>query len=399
MVGSIESWDLFAPARRLDVLRGVVLLARQLSEIERYKVRLFVDDLSALTAMNSRIDPGLWLQPVDGIELARLTLAGSVMPADNIVRLFGARIPIRYVERTIQGHDRRRKLFKVRLLDDYGRIRKDVSCASPSNLLVIDAAQGDFKSDAGMIREQRSLVTMRSRWREKIALRRSTADALGLGDLWACDSILIFCCGVNVGDWDKVLVSLGGGSRRPVVVLVEPGQDVQHIQAAANKLDGAIATTGVKPVRVIVAPSMTWSQLDEVVWMSDFVLTGSHDMAQRAIESGVPLLWVPGCPNSDAGVGGRLIDWYLRDSDPVIGRCLRFATQAIASGVCSSGALREYFNNQDGLEVLAKNVSQRVANAPLLSLRLSGLVATLPRTKVYDTSSVHVPTMPMTLPG
>ena len=391
-----ETWDLIAPVGRPDVIRAATLLASQLAEVERYRVRLFLDVLDPLVAMNARIDPELWLQPLDAYELVRLNLALVAAPADNIVRLFGAKMPRKYIEHAIYGHSKR-KLFNVRLLDQPAS--SQTPFADASNLQAIEAAQGDQPWAAGMIRERHSAMEIRVRWKKTTSkLSQATFDSLGFDEPMPADALFILCWGAAIPDWDDFVMSLGTIGPRPIVLLVnQDGNTPATPDEAGQASPSPSPHFSVSPdkVRVLKLPATIWRQRDELVWMSDIVMTGHDDMAQRAAESGVPLVWLPS-PSGNGKKGEQFIEWYSQGADQVLRRCLRELT-SMRKPSSIRDALGAYLRSYPEMEKLAAAVAKRVARTPLMSRMLPALTPAPPKAS-QKWALQHHTTIPQPLP-
>src|SRR6185503_11940130 len=94
-----ERWDVFC--RVVDNYGDVGVswrLARQLAAEHGKRVRLWLDDLTVLAKLRPEIDPRYDLQPLEGVEVARLRepFAGAEV-ADVVVETFGCDPPEAYV--------------------------------------------------------------------------------------------------------------------------------------------------------------------------------------------------------------------------------------------------------------------------------------------------------------
>jgi len=396
----IESWDFFAPNHRSDVLRSGVLLASQIAENEQFRVRLFVDDLNALTSMNPRIDTSLWIQSHRYVTLAKLSLAGEIEPANNVVRLFGAKFPRKYIERATFGQCLDRKFFQIKLLDQSGPCTNKLKKSDTAPLQFIDVLQGDAPPAAGVIRDRRNLADLRSKWKTQRNLAQVTLQTLGFGHVQAADTLIICCWGAHIKNFRHFLTALGHASRRPVTFLVEPGQDTGQMQVLVDGWKDSSAGQHEGKVRVMALPPMSWSQRDEIVWTSDLVMTGDDDMAQRAIESGVPLMWLPH-PREDGMAVSLLADWYLQPADLALTHRIQALTLAVSEGTPACEPLRRYIDQYEEIEHLANQIALRVARAPLLSRMLPELFSENSTSADSDRAYVHpyVATVPMTMPG
>lgn len=392
------SWDLFASDHSDDNLRSLTLLAAQLAESPAHRVRVFIDDLARLSGLSARIDTGLWLQPFSGYELARVRLAEACVPADNVVAFHGTSIAPRYLERMVYGSTIHRKLFTILPLGA-STAGQGKPPPTPSNVKTIEVVQGDSPTAAGFIRDRRNLVDLRSRWKAQNALKEATLEVLGLSGHLVRGNMIVTCWGASIPDWLRFIRAFAQAAERSVLVLAGPGVSMADLVA---QREYAVAETAERyPVHCLRLPTMTWGQLDEIVWSSDLLLTGQRDVAHRAIESGTPLMWLPDEKRATAYDDG-LSDWYYADLEPGYKRCVLAAANAVSCAGSVKNAMSWFCPQMDDLAGMALRVAARVAEAPMLVDRLPTLTPQ-PSGSGADEQSYHadayVATWPMSLPG
>jgi uncharacterized repeat protein (TIGR03837 family) len=72
-------------------------LARQLSQEYKMVVRLVVDDLASLNAIEPRISPSIGRQETGGIIVMDWEQAAAIVPADLVIEAFAVNLPVAYV--------------------------------------------------------------------------------------------------------------------------------------------------------------------------------------------------------------------------------------------------------------------------------------------------------------
>ncbi|MGE0100454.1 MAG: elongation factor P maturation arginine rhamnosyltransferase EarP [Hydrogenophaga sp.] len=387
------TWDLFAPTQPNDGLRSITLLAAQLAGVKTQRVRLFVDDPGRMTALSAKIDPALWVQPWQNCELMRLRLADAVAPADHVVCLGDTEIPRRYRERMAYGAESHCKLLRIWPLGHPMGALDDTAGAAPCNTLRFDVVQDEKAENMGLIKDARSTADMRARWKShvNVNLPQTTLESLGLpGDL-AKDTLIVCCWNAAIANMGVFLDTLAQACSQPVLVLF-----------------GSTAGTGTPAptvshgtLRCLNLPPMSWSRLDEIIWGSDLIFCGERDVALRAMESGAPVMWLPAtkpaAPDDDA-----LLNWYFAGLDPGFKRCLMASAHSLREDDSPSQELAWYLGQRDDLEMIARQVAQRISQARNLADTLPHLTGSMlekARRRKLEQDHVHPPTWPMSLPG
>lgn len=370
-----DSWDLIAPVNRPDVLRAATLLATQLADVDKRRVRLFLDDLTPLTLMSAKIDTTLWLQPVGQYELLRLNLAQAVTPGKNIVRLFGARVPQKYMERAVFGNTEH-KLFKLKSLDQSALSGN--TAPDTTNLHFITVPQYLDSSTVGIIKERFNSIEIRNKWKSSAGLRQATLASIGFEQNMFSGAKIIYCSGKRTFDWARLTSKLGCVESGSVIFLVE------NCGRGTQLLESEVCCSLTSKVKLLTLPPTTWKQRDELVWISDYVVTSSEDMAQRAMESGVPLIWLPQSHLAQ-DANNDFLEWYLQGCDLLIRRCLQDLIQNLENRNSSPNAFIDYLHYLPQAQILAMTVAKRILDAPLMSQRLPFLMpASALREKNYS---------------
>lgn len=353
LVEDRSSWDIFFQAP--DELRAMGLLASRLAETPTRRVRVFVENPASLRVLSSRIDDALWIQPLGNYELWRTRLAEVVAPADNVVRLNGARISPRYLERTAYGAKERRKILNVWPLGHVSTSGEFSVVQGAAGMVQVDMVQTTSRDGGGLIKAPRGTAEMRMRWRGKGNLTMATMDLLGLRDCWSADSMVVFVSGVTLSGAEQVARALEQACGRPQLLLVCPPVSVEQ----AGQSDELIAfrcANGQVTSRSV--SRVSWGQFDELVWCSDLVFACHRDIAQRAMEAGTPLVWL----GRDEG----LLDWYLQDASMDFRRCAHRAVRQFNATPSNAAGLVWFSTQQDVLLAMAASVEQKMSRAASL---------------------------------
>lgn len=381
------TWDLFAPSHDFDGLRSITLLANQLAAMHGQRVRLFIDDPVRLSPMSARIDPALWLQPLANFDLVRLRLADGVATADHVVCLHDTQIPRRYFERMAYGAAHRCKQFRIWPLGHPVQAFHEAGRASTCATVEIDVLQDEHSESMGLIKDARNTAEMRARWKGHAHLTQTTLEHLGLpGDI-ARDSLIVCCWQAALADLHGFIEALAHAADAPRVLLLlgpgtsEPARALRHGVVDCMRL-----------------PTLSWSQIDEIVWSCDLLLTGQRDLAQRAMEGGTPLMWLPS--SSSSGDDEHLHEWYYEGVDPGFKRRLMVVAHSLREENAPIQELGWYLKQRVDLDHIATQVARRIGEARSLAEQLPHLSPARllqARRKKQEDEHVHAATWPMTL--
>jgi hypothetical protein len=393
------TWDLFTPAQGLDGLRDLPLLAAQLATVPTQRVRIFVDDPGRLGVMSARIENTLWVQPLANYEIWRLRLADAIAPADNVVCLGDTDVPTRYRERMVYGASNRCKQFRIWPVGHTLATGEAASSTAVMNTMVFDVVQDEKVQGVGLIKDMRNNVELRTRWKAHPSLTQTTLEALGLSGDRAKGALIISCWGAAIADFPLFVQSLAQAFHQPVLVLRARGPE-GLIPVEALQLKASASTAHV---HVMDLPALSWSQQDEIIWSSDLLFCGLRDVANRAMEAGTPMLWLPK-PAATAGAQAldRLSDWYFDGLDPGFKRGLLVTAHCLREGESLEQTLAWYLKQRDDLEQIARQVARRIALARPLADTLPSLSPTMleqVRRQQLRRENAHPPTWPMSLPG
>ncbi|WP_439520931.1 elongation factor P maturation arginine rhamnosyltransferase EarP [Hydrogenophaga sp.] len=390
------TWDLFTPTEGIDGLRDLPLLAAQLATVPTQRVRIFLDDPGRLGVMSARIESTLWVQPLANYEIWRLRLADAIAPADNVVCLGGTEVPTRYRERMAYGASNRCKQFRIWPLGHSLSSGEATTANASMNTMVFDVIQDEKVQGVGLIKDVRNNVELRTRWKAHASLTQTTLESLGLPGDKAKGALIVSCWDAAIADFPLFVQSLAQAFHQPVLVL-------RNLPPAGASHTPVPTSPATAHVHVLDLPALSWSQQDEVIWSSDLLFCGQRDVANRAMEAGTPLLWLPRPTASGAAQAtDRLSDWYFDGLDPGFKRGLLVTAHCLREGESLEQTLAWYLKQRDDLEQIARQVARRIAQARPLADTLPSLSPTMleqVRRQQQQRENAHPPTWPMSLPG
>lgn len=360
------------------------MLASQLAIDPTRRVRVFIDDPATLSPISARIDSSLWVQPLATGELWRLRLADVVAPADNVVCMDGCELPTRYRERIAYGAGTQRRVLRVWSLGQSPKEPEASTAGDRLSSLSFDVMQEESPTGTGLIKAHRSTADMRARWKVQGDLTQTTLEGVGFRGHLPRGSLIFLCWGFNIPSPVQFCRLLERVCEKPILLITASLGDspVQAISCAGEALS----------CQSLNLP--TWSQMDELIWSSDFVFCLHKDIANRAMEAGAPMLWL----REDEG----LFNWYFEGIDAGFKRCLVAVAYHLRSVGTPSSDLLWLLNQRAALEVVAKSVARRFAQAPLLADSLPQMgprLAEQARLRQQGFRISHQPTTPMNLPS
>lgn len=288
-------WDVFC--RVIDNFGDIGVcwrLVAQLADLG-HRVRLWVDDASALTWMAPAGCPGVelraWGSPPPG--------AHERTP-DVMVEAFGCEIAPEFIAYSAyQSRAGSQKPVWINL--EYLSAERYVERTHrlPSPLLSGPAAgwtrwffyPGFTPATGGLLREP-DLMARRQAF-DSAAWRRAHAKAFGLGDAapgqrW----VSLFC-------YEPAALPelLQHSQARPTQLLVTPGRPTAAVQAAlgATEVHGQNAPTGLSDKRgqlcISYLPARPQTAFDDMLWACDLNLVRGEDSLVRALWAGQALVW------------------------------------------------------------------------------------------------------------
>ncbi len=353
-----DTWDVVATHTSSgDSLWFGYHMAAKLRE-RNQSVRLFTDNIEALGSSLGTLDAALWMQSHDAVQIFDLRLAKTCAPARHLVQVFDARIPDLYIERFVVQR-RPSSWFQLLPMDSRAPAGTPMTLLSSTSTLKKYAARlGDLPSRVGYVRSGGDMPAMRLRWADR-KVRAGTLALLGQPAKLLEGKLTILAgldADVRLAPWLRAFED----SPIPVCLFVMAGP--QH-RALCAELD--IPYPPRRPctrggLTTVFLPSLPWHLHDELVWISDIVLTGRRDLAMQAAASGCPLLWA-----RDDSSEESFLDWYMAWAPPALRATVAAACAALRSGNDAvPTAWARFRERSEEVRWWATQVCERVRKSP-----------------------------------
>jgi hypothetical protein len=346
-----STWDLFSQAK--DELRALHLLALRLAENPVNSVRVFAENPGSFGALSAKLDDTLWIQPIATYELWRTKLAEVSAPATNVVRLSGAALPSRYLERAAYGAKNQRKIINIWPLGSPSDAGHFSAVQSPSDLIQIDVVADTEEGGLGVIKSPRAGADMRQRWKSNGGPCAASMNVMGLKDLWTPDTVVTLIWGVRVSEPEKLARAMAFSLGRPQLLLIGTSESSTQLAGDSGSLICVRSAQGSTTSRIV--SRVAWGQLDELVWCSDLAFTSHRDMAHRCLESACPMIWL----GEDQG----LLAWYLQSAAAYWRGQARGAVNLIGKPKTLIPGMIWFAMQQEVLSALALDVAQKLIKA------------------------------------
>ena len=291
-----ERWDVFC--RVVDNYGDVGVswrLARQLAAEHGKRVRLWLDDLTVLAKLRPEIDPRYDLQPLEGVEVARLRepFAGAEV-ADVVVETFGCDPPEAYVL-AMAARTPRPRWVNLEYLSAEEWVEGSHALPSPNPRLPLVKHYyfPGFTARTGGLLRERGLVARR---------RAFQADARGQAAFWKsvagrvppARALKVSLFGYSGAPYDGLVRSVASYPG-PVWLVAPEGvaatalgdREPAHPTIRRNRRDGGERREG----EVVVVPFLPQDRYDELLWACDVNFVRGEDSFVRAQWAGRPFVW------------------------------------------------------------------------------------------------------------
>lgn len=353
---SAEIWDIFyRPTDAAGMWFGFQL-ARALGE-HRQRVRLYCDDIKALSVAHVNLDPNVLIQNLGNVEVLDYRLARSITAATNLVEVFDATPPAPYMAR----------YFSQQSSGSWFSLHAPWSTAEKQNAIQLrsqsqihrqfDVHLGDTANSAGLIRSTGQMHVLRSSPQSLTAARASILSLLGMSAaLLECQRTAFVSASANIA-WPQWLHSLIE-SDITHCLFIEHGELQEKLAPIFSRVPGQPGTSSIGALTVVFLPPLLWALVDEIIAVTDFVLTDRDDVAFRAAERGTPALrcqTVKGKPSMGA--------WMCEDASPILRDCYRGAAISLADGFQVSENIGLFLARLDEFQRHAGQLQGRIARA------------------------------------
>lgn len=374
-----DLWDIFySPYDTAGVWFGLQL-ALGLGE-RGQRARLYCHDVPALSVAHAHLDPHVLIQTLGRIEILDHRLARNISAGHNLVEIGSAVPPSAYMSRffSLQGGGNR---FSLRLpgTEATGATPIQLRTQSPSHRH-FDLRLGHAPQAAGLIRSVSQAPVLRPGPQATLAARASLLHLLGLPtDLLESDRTL-YLGAAEAPVWTAWLQGLVDGDAS-TCVFVEHGALQEQISPVFSRIPGQPGTSAMGALRLVCLPPLLWSMVDELITVSDLVLTDRDDLALRAAERGTPAL-----RSRSAAAATDLADWLFGSDASPLATCYRQAAAAFGTGADVRTHYRALMAQLEDLQAHVRGLAARFGQAPdlvALLLTTAGLSSGQPVERLF----------------
>ena len=121
----------------------------------------------------------------------------------------------------------------------------------------------------GVIKDPRNSSELRERWKAHPSVIQVTLKSLGFSGRLDRGPLVVCCWGAAIPDRIEFVRELARSSMQPMVLLVGPDASGKLMDPLAMP---AWVAADQPHLQCFPLPSLTWSQMDEVVWSSDLMI-------------------------------------------------------------------------------------------------------------------------------
>lgn len=291
-----ERWDLFC--RVVDNYGDVGVtwrLARQLAAEHGKRVRLWLDDLTVLAKLRPEIDPHYDLQPLEGVEVARLREPFAVDDvADVVVETFGCDPPEPYVLAMAERTPRPRWVnLEYLSAEDWVEGSHALPSPNPRLPLVKHYYFPGFTPRTGGLLRERGLLERRRAFQADVA-RQAAFWKVTTGRVPPARALKVSLFGYAGAPFEALARSVVGYPGPVWLVAPEGaaatalhGREPGHATIRRNRQDGGER----REVEVLTVPFLSQDRYDELLWACDVNFVRGEDSFVRAQWAGRPFVW------------------------------------------------------------------------------------------------------------
>jgi len=361
---SADIWDIFYRPGDTSGLWFAFQLARALGD-HRQRVRLFCDDVPALSVAHVKLNPDVLIQDLGHVEILDYRLASNVGAANNLIEVFDTAPPA-YVERYRQrrGPGNWYTLHAPwQPLVAHTAIQLHEPGESDRHF---DVQLGDTSKSAGLIRSAGPAHILRSGPQALAAARASILSLLGLSDeLLDGNRTLCLSASTDIAwsKWVHVLID----ADTPHCLFIEDGPLQDRIAGVFARVPGQPGASTIGALTAVFLPPLLWAVVDEIISVSDLVLTDRVDIAFRAAERGIPTI------NAQReGADADMRRWLFSTGNASLAGCYTAAALALGKGERVPDSMLAYLNSLDEFHQHARQLQDRIGRASdLVSLMLT----------------------------
>jgi hypothetical protein len=307
-------WDVI-PGTDLDGLWYGYRAALLLTKTHGASVRLYAN-LQLLARLLPALDAHREDQWWQGIHVLHASQLQSATPAPMALAIFDAVVPQVYLKRR---HDSSAEpdLFHL------ARLADQASISGRGHL-----HQGDPVHGTGFVKPSPNAHDLRCVLRDSAAGRAATVRRVRLSRDARPDERVVVVSATADSAW-REWISVWRKSEKPVRVLVLDGLGrgpalAQEMRRSRDIDEGNLSMT--------LVDGCNWSLGDDLLWLSDLVLTSDEDIVMRAMACGAPVLYRTPDPRLDPTglASAKVLGWQLRAGSASAALSAGMATLCVA---------------------------------------------------------------------
>lgn len=362
---SSEIWDVFYRPEDPADLWFAFQLARSLAE-HRQRVRLFCHDVAALSVAHADLDPRVLIQNLGHVEILDQRLARTAAASPNLVQVFDAPAPAPYMARYFsQQSGGGWYALHPPWHPQPGQAAIQLRSQSQMHRQ-FDVYLGDSDYAAGLIRSTQHQPLLRRGPQPLAAARASIFSLLGLSpEHLESRTTAFLSAGASVAwaQWLRVLIDADTSH----CLFVEHGPLQEKIAPIFSRQPGQPGSSAIGALTVVFLPPLLWALVDEIIAVSDYVVTDRDDVAFRAGERGTPAIRVD-TTVAPAAAG----EWMLSGAPAALAAVYRETAAALGRGAGVPASIAAYLARLAEFGQQARQLQERMGRASeLVSLLLT----------------------------
>lgn len=285
-----QTWDIFC--RVIDNFGDIGVtwrLARLLTDEHGKAVRLWVDDLSALSRLMPATDVAAEIQKIHDIEVCRWsTDFPDATPATVVIEAFGCALPDRYIA-AMPGHCQVWFNFEYFTAEAWAVGCHGLPSPQPNGVAKIFAFPGIQPGTGGLLREA-ALLTDRQKFLQQPDVRLTWAARWHI-PLPSDHSLAILLFGYENAALSGLLNALIT-SPTSITAYLPEGRLLNAARTALKTPDlapGAVLHQGALTLHVLAF--LPQVEFDRLLWLCDINFVRGEDSLSRAVWAGKTLIW------------------------------------------------------------------------------------------------------------
>lgn len=365
MMQSSDIWDVFYRPDDPADLWFAFQLARSLAE-HRQRVRLFCHDVAALSVAHADLDPRVLIQNLGHVEILDHRLAKTAAASPNLIQVFNAAAPALYMARYF-SQQAGGGWYALHAPWHPRPVKAAIELRTQSQMhRQFDVYLGDNASSAGLIRSIHHQPVMRRGPQPLAAARASIFSLLGLSpEHLESRTTAFLSAGPNVAwaQWLRVLIDADTSH----CLFIEHGPLQEKIAPIFSRQPGQPGSSSIGALTVVFLPPLLWALVDEIIAISDYLVTDRDDVAFRGAERGTPAIRV-----ETSTVHAELGRWMFHGADDGLATTYRAAATALGQGTNVPASIATYLSRLPDFSDQARRLQERVGqSAELASLLLT----------------------------